>query len=298
MTLPNFLIIGSAKSGTTSLYSWLAQHPQIYFPKVKEPSFFSGEGEAFPHPKGPWWYPKDLEGYQNLFDAVTTEKAIGEASPLYLYSETAPPHIKAVIPDVKMIAVLRNPVDRASSAYRFWHSKGSDTSESFEAALAQEKEHKYSRRPVYLNYKDFGFYSKQLRNYLTYFQKDQFCIILFEDLKNDPSATLKKIFAFLEVDQDFVPNREIKNPTKAPRNKLVHSFLTKHHPLKEIIKPFFSEKRRKKISKRLRNMNLKVETSSKEGVSLETRQALINEYRDDILDLQSLIERDLSHWLK
>ncbi|HEY1419866.1 MAG TPA: sulfotransferase, partial [Candidatus Dormibacteraeota bacterium] len=126
MTLPNFLIIGAAKSGTDSLYGMLGQHPQIYISPSKEPMFFVAEGL----PEVPYRGPSDrevllrwdswvntLEHYESLFGGATVEKAIGEASTWYLYDEGAPHRIKHHVPDAKLIAVLRNPVERAYSAF-------------------------------------------------------------------------------------------------------------------------------------------------------------------------------------
>ena len=121
MVLPNFLIIGAAKSGTTSLYSYLNQHPQVYFSPFKEPRFFALEGKEVNY-QGPSQVVNQkaintIDEYEKLFAGVTDEVAIGEASTLYLYSPEAPAKIKQYIPQVKLIAILRNPIDRAYSGY-------------------------------------------------------------------------------------------------------------------------------------------------------------------------------------
>lgn len=123
MTLPNFLIIGAAKAGTTSLYHYLAQHPQIYMSPIKEPNFFALEERCvdFRGP-GDHLYIKqfsvtELERYRSLFQGVTHEQAVGEASPLYLYSPVAPARSHRYVPEMKLIAILRHPVDRAYSAF-------------------------------------------------------------------------------------------------------------------------------------------------------------------------------------
>ena len=122
MTMPNFLIIGAMRAGTTSLYHYLKQHPQVYMSPVKEPRFFALEGEK-PDPGRPTderlmnHSITDIEAYRALFQAVSKETAIGEASPLYLYSPKAPERIRHYIPDAKLIAVLRDPVERAYSHF-------------------------------------------------------------------------------------------------------------------------------------------------------------------------------------
>ncbi|MCW5935662.1 MAG: sulfotransferase, partial [Fimbriimonadia bacterium] len=122
MRMPNFLIIGAAKSGTTALYFYIKQHPEVFMAKVKEPRFFAYEG-GVPEWKGPLdaennaWVITDKEVYTALFNDVSEEKVWGEASPIYLYSEPAPERIKNYAPDAKLVAILRHPIERAYSHY-------------------------------------------------------------------------------------------------------------------------------------------------------------------------------------
>ena len=143
MTLPNFLIIGSAKGGTSSLHYYLRQHPQIFMPDLKEPRFFALEGGIlnFQNPDSAINYNSitTLREYESLFANVTNELGIGEASPLYLYSEKAARRIKHYVPDAKLMVILRNPVDRAFSCYTHLLREGYETL-SFEAALKAESE--------------------------------------------------------------------------------------------------------------------------------------------------------------
>ena len=127
MIMPNFLLIGAAKAGTSSLYGYLKQHPQIYMSPIKEPRFFALEGETLNF-NGPTrginqTSINTLEAYSQLFQKVTTEKAIGEASTIYLSSPKAPERIKHYLPDVKLIAILRDPSERAFSSYMHLVSK-------------------------------------------------------------------------------------------------------------------------------------------------------------------------------
>lgn len=122
MTLPNFLVIGAHKAGTTALYNYLKQHPQVYMSPAKEPRFFALEGKNLKF-LGPKKDPGNrcrfttLEAYRELFQGVSSEVAIGEASTLYLYSQEAPKRIQHYIPDAKLIAILRNPIKRAYSNF-------------------------------------------------------------------------------------------------------------------------------------------------------------------------------------
>ena len=147
MTMPNFLVIGAAKCGTDSLCNYLNQHPEVYVSQDREPNFFVAEGR----PEIPYRGPGDrealeslnmwvhtLEQYQKLFAGVSTEKAIGEGTAWYIYLEDAPLRIKKHVPDVKLLAVLRNPIDRAYSAYTMLVRDGRETIEDFDKALDAE----------------------------------------------------------------------------------------------------------------------------------------------------------------
>ena len=143
MILPNFLIIGSAKAGTTSLHYYLNQHPEIYMTAVKEPRFFALEGKNLNF-SGP---DKDIinstsvttyEEYIALFEEVSSEKAIGETSPLYLYSEKAIQRIHHYLPDVKLIVILRNPIDRAFSCYTHLLREGYESLSFADSLKAEE----------------------------------------------------------------------------------------------------------------------------------------------------------------
>ena len=299
MTLPNFLIIGAMKAGTTSLYRYLKQHPQVFMSPIKEPNFFALEGEALDDPRVTV---TDLDSYTALFDGVTDHRAIGEASVRYLYSEKAAERIHHYIPDAKLLVVLRNPVERAFSAYVYQFSRGSDLSPHFGEALQAEPERIAQDFDCWWHYKAMGFYHAQLQNYYQYFSPQHIKVCLHEDLCEQPNAVLADIFQFLQVDSSFQPNTaQQHNTTRVPQNRLIHNFLTKPHPIKDVFKPLFSASLRYKIVKGLRQKNLtassNVDPSKRPTLTPEVRQQLINDYREDIVRLQDLLQRDLSHWL-
>lgn len=140
MTMPNFLIVGAQKAGTTSLHYYLKQHPQIYMRPRKEPHFFEGMHWDFYRPGRIMLAVTDLADYQALFEGVTDEKAIGEASASYLYSPKAPTLIKRSIPDARLIAILRNPPDRAYSNFLHCVRGGRESIVDFAEALRVEEE--------------------------------------------------------------------------------------------------------------------------------------------------------------
>ena len=299
--LPNFLIVGTAKAGTTSLYYYLKEHPEIYLsPTRKELRFFSGMRGDFKGPKDEAVnksITKSLEEYRQFFLNVTDEKAIGDISPDYLYYySTAVKNIKKYLKDPKIIIVLRNPVDRAFSQYLHFLRDGREHL-SFEEAIKSERTRKESNWEWAWRYTEVGFYYKQVKAYLENFSEVR--IYLYDDLRSNIKKILKDIFLYLFVDDSFIPSNisEKFNVSGIPKNKLLHKFLTKKNPVKSAITPFvkiiIAENTKRRLKNKLLQKNLE-----KPQMKPETREYLINLYREDILKLQDLIKRDLSHWLK
>jgi hypothetical protein len=302
MTMPNFLIIGAAKSGTTALYAYLKQHPEIYMSPVKEPRFFAFEGEPQnyngPKNEGERFNREtifDLTTYLSLFENAKDEKAIGEASPAYLSrSEKASKRIRHYIPDVKLIVILRQPAERAYSAFLHTVRQGTETNLNFETALALEnKRIKHNWESIW-HHKSLGFYYRQLAPYYEKFDKQQIKIYLFDDLEKNASALVKDIFTFLEVDNSFNPDiSERINASGIPRSRWVYDFFgPSDNLLRDALKFFVPDKFRKPLVKKIKSENL-----IRPQISKELRWKLTAEYRDDILKLQDLIDRDLSPWL-
>ena len=293
-TLPNFLIIGAAKAGTTALHKYLQQHPQIYMTPNKETNFFAFEGqeinfqgigdEALKD-----FSITDLETYQEQFAGVAKESAIGEACPSYLYYSQAAPRIKQYIPNTRLIVILRNPIDRAYA--NFLHTVRDDREPHTDFALALQDEATRIKNnwEWFWHYVQVGFYGKQLQHYYEIFSENQIKVYLYEDLKENAIALLQDIFRWLKVDDTFVPDMALRpNKSGMPKNKLLHQVLTKPNPVKTLLKPLFPAKLRQKIQHQ--NLNTP-------QLSQEVRQQLLDVYRADILQCQDLIDRDLSAWL-
>ena len=300
--MPDFLVIGAAKAGTTSLYFYLRQHPQIYMPSLKEPHFFAfGEEGKRPDFRGPGddlginsFAVTDLDRYLELFQKAGEHVVAGEASTQYLYSNVAPVRIKHYVPNVKLIAVLRNPVERAFSAFLHQRREGREPFEDFRKALEAEEERIKKKWDWLWHYKSGGFYAEQLERYFMLFEKEQMRIYLYEDLKSNPLGVVQDIFAFLGVDPFFRPNFSLRyNVSGIPRNRWLHVFLSRPNLLKRLLKPLIPELLRQRIVVTLQNRNL-----VKPEMPEDVRRELIEVYREDVLKLQDLIGRDLSHWLR
>ena len=223
MTRPDFLVIGAYKAGTTSLDRYLRTHPEIFLPAVKEPSYYAFTGpNAASRPRPPDAV-TDRHQYLALFDSVAGERAIGEVSPEYLVHPDAADAIAAELPDVKLIAVLRNPVERAYSDYLMYVRDGREPLDFTAALAAQDERHAGDPRGHYV---DTGRYGEQLDRYYQRFDRSQIRVYLFEDLANDPAACVRDVFAFLGVDTTFVPaDLGENNVSGVPRGRMQAALL-------------------------------------------------------------------------
>ena len=193
--LPTFIICGTQKGGTTALYHYLREHPEICMSKKKEVHFFD-----LNYHMGIKWYEKNFAHCNS-----GKVKAIGESSPLYMYLEEVPERIHETLPDIKLVFILRHPVDRAYSHY--WHEVRLGYEYlSFRDAIRVEED-RLSRGDIFsrrhYSYKDRGKYIIQLKRFRKYFSDDQMLILVTEDLRRSPEDVMKKILGFIGVDTSF-----------------------------------------------------------------------------------------------
>lgn len=296
--MPNFLVIGANKAGTSSIYQYLDQHSQVYMSPVKEPMFFSLVGGQL---NGNWrdrdesfkWAAGTLEEYQALFRGVAGEKAIGEASTSYLHCPTSADCIRHYIPDVRLIAILRDCAERAYSNYLMYVERGWEKL-AFAQAIREEENRIRSGYPMGWHYVKLGFYYEPLKHFFEVFERSQIQVYLYNDLKADPVGLMQDIFRFLGVDTSFVPDTSARyNVSGIPKNRLLHHLLAKPNPIATLLGPFLSP-RLKRIINAVRNRNL----VRPAALPLEVRKELIELYRPDILKLENLIQRDLAKWLE
>lgn len=207
MTLPNFLLPGAAKSGTTTLYHWLSRHPDVYLPAFKEPYFFS---DYKPSKESI----RDRAAYERLFEGARGQRRIGEASAGYLYCPAAPARIRELLgSEVRLVAVLRHPAERAWSMY--WHRRR-DAEESlcFEEALEAEPDRIAAGWQLGWHYLAMGRYRDQLERFRACFSPEQLLVLCFDDLKRDPLGTLREVTDFLDLE----PFRELPRAENENRN--------------------------------------------------------------------------------
>jgi hypothetical protein len=199
--LIDFIVIGAARSGTTSLFMNLRAHPQIFIPLEKEICFFSDNDR---YKMGPDWYMK------NYFAGVSSGVITGEITPAYMLFEYVAERIHQTTPRSKFIIMLRNPIDRAYSHFRFARRldiEEKDFREAIAALSARGGVSDFQILDENNEYLMFGEYGRILENYLRYFPKEQMKILFFEKFQKNTTATMKEIFEFLGVRSDFTSDK-------------------------------------------------------------------------------------------
>lgn len=313
MPLPNFFIVGTGKAGTTSLYEYLKQHPDIYMSPVKEPGYFAEEIRAqnidkqllgrlavqsrelakVLHDGEPTaqfgWLAGEWEDYLRLFRQVGNQKAIGEASAAYLWSQTAARNIQAVIPRARIIMMLRDPTERAFSQYLHQVAVGLTRSNFFEhlEECARDDHSKLSHRYPFL---EIGLYYQQVKRFLDLFPREQIRVYWYEEAWREPAELLADVFTFLGVDPAFpvdISRRSLER--RRPRSVAAHYFLKQFgvwHPLRAL------------VPDRLRPYLRRAAFQTDKAPRMEARDRafLVDYYRDDVTRLADLLGRDLSAW--
>lgn len=298
MRLPDFLLIGAAKSGTTALFHYLGQHPDIFACPVREPNFFALEGKEIDF-SGPgdqetvgWHSISTLPEYAQLFGQVGERQIAGEVSPLYLYNAEAPARIHLHVPDVKLLVMLRNPVDRAYASYMHLRRDGRESCDTFREALELENERIRSGWEHLWHYVEMGKYAAQLNRYVSRFDRSQIKVFLYDDFQESPAALLRGCFDFLNVDSGFEPDFSRQpNRSGIPRSRLIQKTISGQGWLKKVIAAAIPEKAKGKLVSKIQKWNL-----SRPEMDPAVQKHLQQRYREELLMLQELIGRDLSTW--
>ena len=303
--MPTFLIVGAAKSGTTACYHYLRAHPDIYMSPVKEPRFFAYEGRR-PTYTGSYdraWVESaviDLKAYQRLFDGATTEHARGEASVLYLHTPECAQRIRAHIPDVRLVAILRDPVERAYSQFLHHVRDGLTVDADFLEALdAEPSRIDAGWSPIY-EYANRGLYYSQLSRFYAVFSPQQIRVYLYEDFCGEPRRVLSDLYEFLGTSRDFVPPLDqVYNPSGVPRSRLVY------RAYESLAKVARAAERRGLIPPGSLDAGVAPRLArafqrrllDRKPMPDDARIRLRRFFREDTLKLQDLLGRDLSRWL-
>ena len=263
---PNFLVIGAPRSGTTWISRSIMQHPSIFVPRAKEIHYFDAN------------YSQGSDFYEENFHPIADESAIGEVTPDYLASEECPSRIRRDLGEIKLIVSLRNPVDRLYS--RYWNTEG-----KFTKRTGKTFEQRIEEVPSWVSE---GYYDIHLERYFSYFSRTNILVLLYDELEIAPAEFLRKIFRFLGVDEDFVPDTVAHKMNAAgakpwnAKSKLVYAIhrLARRFQLN-------------RLSSKIDQFNQKALPQ----MSTDTRNRLIEDvYGEHVKRLEKILDIDLQHW--
>ena len=302
---PTFFMVGAARAGTTSMYDYLRAHPQIYMPPSasgiagKEPSYFC---DLVP----PWATQyRDRESYLSLFAKGHGRLAVGDGSTNYLVAPESPRRIRAQYPHARILMILRNPVARAHSLYRYICGWGIEDAPTFEQGLARESRRLNNARFIaqwQLLYHAFlyyhsGLYSEQVTRYFDAFPRAQVHVVLFDDMKKDLLGTVQGIYRFLGVDPAFEPELDARNASSFPLSVKFQAFVGRRWNANPLYPRGPVRGRDKTHYPIAMSINGLLGAYRKERMRPETRRALTERFAPDIARTGALIGRDLDAWV-
>ena len=303
MALPDFLVIGAPKAGTTALHVALAGHPELFMSPVKEPKFFLTDGPPPRRGGGPGdvqTYREHIwrrDGYEALFAAAPPGTLRGESTPFYFYDQRAQQRIQAQIPGARMIAVLRDPVERAHSNWTHLWSAGLDPIGDFPAACAAEDRRIAAGWAPFWHYTHLGRYGEQLERLFRLFPREQVLILRYRDLVDSPALALDAICAFLGVRPGIISQVPRENVTAHPEHSPSHRAVSgvlraaaaagRHLPgttgtaLTQPLERFLQRSAR-----------------PRQPLTWEQRQHVLGYVEDDVPLLEKITEMDFSDWVQ
>ena len=287
----DFIGIGMSRSGSTWINHCLNEHPDICMPKKLKLHWFDNDHK----------YDKGIESYYKEFKNCDTSKKLGENTPSYLVGKVTIERIYKHFPNVNLFVCLRNPIEMNISRYYYEKGKEQEFAPNFEEAINGNQKNHYLKKGLYYTY---------LKNVLKFFSKDTILVLIYEDIKKNPVKFIQQIYRHISVDDSFEAPSAKKIINASSVNKRLVYF-----PLLNKILNYFKSKRDNltinylikllKITgllyllKRLRKLNKKKIIKSKEAkpkIKNETRKMLQEYYRDEIQNLEKLINKNLSHW--
>lgn len=289
---PNFFIVGAPRCGTTAMYEYLRQHPDVFMPYRKEPVYFGSDlTKRRPH--------MTEDQYLALFRPGAGRKRLGEATVWYLYSQRAPAEIKAFSHDPRIIIMLRNPVDMMYSLHSQLFFSANEDLADFGEAIAAEEDRRHgrrmpprARRPEGLQYRACGRYASHVRRYLEAFGPEAVHVIIYDDFSADAAGSYRRTLDFLDVDASFQADLSVVNQSKAPRSRWLQRLTYAPWFMRTTAR--LPKPMNHVIRRSLKRLNFKEQPRTVLDPAL--RAALIREMAPDVAELGELIGRDLSQW--
>ena len=304
MALPDFLIAGAPKAGSTALHAALVQHPQLFLSTPKEPKFFLTDGRP-PSPatqRGPgdahsaqeWIWQR--ERYEALFDGAPAGTLRGESTPFYLWDTAAHARIAAAIPDVRLIAVIRDPVDRAYSNWTHLWADGLEPERDFLTACDLEDERVAAGWAPFWRYVGLGRYGEQFASLFDHVDREQVYVVRYRELIDAPARTLDGISTFLGVDPGVVTSIPGSNVTAWAGHGVLNS------GLRALVRGGASAGRHvhPKVWRQAQRpllTALQRGSSHRPRLEVDVRRELVNRVRDDVALLEDLLGRSFQDWL-
>src|SRR5580658_8124378 len=299
--MPDFLVIGAPKAGTTALHATLARHPGLYMSAVKEPKFFlsdgpppakGGPGDALTYREHVWRRPD----YEALFDPAPAGTLTGESTPLYLYDRAAMGRIRQTLPGAKLIVIVRDPVERAHSNWTHLWSAGLEPIGDFVRACGEEERRIEAGWASFWHYIGLGRYGEQLEYLFTLFPREQVLVIRYRLLIDEPAATLDRICAFLGVEAGLLTEIPRENVTAHPEVTLSHRAVSLSMRASHAVGRLLPGSTATAATHRLERF-LQRGRRERQPLSWEQRQVLLPRFTADIKLLETVLGEDFSDWL-
>jgi len=301
MALPDFLVAGVPKAGTTALHAALSRHPGIYMSPIKEPKFFltdgpppakGGPGDALTYREHVW----ERDRYEALFEAAPPGALRGEATPLYLYDPAALRRIQAQLPDAKLIVIIRDPVERAHSNWTHLWSAGLEPEGDFLRACADEPRRIAAGWASFWHYTGLSRYGEQLQRAFEIFPRERILVLRYRSLIDDPAAALDRICGFLGAATGVISEIPRENVTAHPEHTVAHRAVALGMRASNTVGRFLPGTAATAATHRLERF-LQRGRRERQPLSWDQRQELLPRFEEDVRLLQNLLGEDFSDWL-
>lgn len=302
MALPDFIVVGAPKAGTTALHAALAQHPALYMSVVKEPKFFltdgppparGGPGDAQTYRENVW----RREDYEALFDTAPPGTLCGESTPLYLQDQGAHRRMRSLVPDARLIAVLRDPVERAHSNWTHMWSAGLEPIGDVVQACAEEPRRVAAGWASFWRYIGLGRYGEQLEHLYSVFPREQVLILRYMSLVDQPRQTLDQICRFLGLYEGIISAIPKENVTAHPDRTLRYHAMSRALRVASAAGRFLPGTSGTVLTDPLERM-LQRSAPPRKPLTQEEREALLPHFEADIRLLEKITGEDFSDWLQ
>ena len=300
--MPDFLVIGAPKAGTTALHAALASHPGLYMSAVKEPKYFltdgppptkGGPGDALTYREHIW----RRADYEALFDPAPPGTLTGESTPLYLYDRAALRRIAQAIPDARLIVIVRDPVERAHSNWTHLWSAGLEPVGDFVRACGEEERRIAAGWASFWHYTGLGRYGEQLQYLFTLFPREQVLVLRYRRLVDEPAQTLDEICAFLGVEQGVLTEIPRQNVTSHPEPTFGHKAVALAQRAGSAVGSKVPGLTAATLTAPLERF-LQRHSRERQPLSWDQRQELIPRFEADIKLLEKVLGEEFEDWIK